>query len=493
MKKRNLSAKVMAAALAAALVGTSFAPATVSAKPVKNDKKAPKTNYSTNPDEWNIKHHTVDEIYAMLADLEKNYPEYSELGTLGKTTKNNDIKVLTITDEKIPDKGKTGIGWLANIHGDEREAGECGAYAAAWLLENKDDPTVKQILKKHIVYVVPILNPDSHNIWDYFVRGTSQLLDKNGDGIPSNDLYEDITGDGWIGSISTKDANGKTTANLGYESKDLDGNGYLGDDSWASGYDINRNFDFMWGDENGNSNNGESGGPSAASEIETQLIQNFIDTHQMDALATLHTGIQTVLYPWCYRAADESNAEEMADMKFMADTSEKMRKAFETTAQRNFYTMASHDDYPTYSELIDYSYGKHKIHSYTVEVYSAGGDETTKYNPDHDPADYSVCAWNEEDYQGSKRDMIAYDDFVEMLANNGLTPEAVKVPGTETTLAQLHEEGKAETVYVNASDRCQRKWHVPKDMDMMVEGAKDAMLQMIFAEGKVNAKVDSQK
>lgn len=476
MKKRRLSKGAMAAIAALAVASTGFSPITVEAKP-----NSAKTNWS-NAEEW-TKRHTVDDIYNMLADLEKHYPKYAELGSLGTTQNNNEIKVLTITNEKISDEEKTGIGWFANIHGDEREAGECGAYAAAWILENLDDPTVQQILEKHILYVVPILNPDSHNIWDYFVRGTSQPLDKNGDGIPSNDVYADITGDGWIGSLSTRDAEGNRTADLGYESKDLDGNGYLGDDSWASGADINRNFDFMW--EEGLEFNGKSAGEYAASEVETQMIQNFMAEHPMSALASLHTGIQTVLYPWCYRDVDTSNAEEVADIDFMAATAEKMRSAFEQTAQRNFYTISSYKDYQTYCELIDYAYGTYGTHAYTIEVYQPGGSEKTAYNPDHDPADASVCAWNETDYEGSKKDDIPYDEFVEMLKANGLTPEKVKVTGEETTLAQLHDQGKAESIYVNASDRCQRKWHVPQDQDMMVAGAKDAMLQMIYAEGKV--------
>ena len=122
------------------------------------------------------------------------------------------------------------------------------------------------------IYIIPILNPDSHDIFEYFVRGTSQLLDKNGDGIPSNDLYADITGDEWIGYLYTTDESKTRTGDIGYESKDLDGNGWLGDDSWASGYDINRNFDFQWAPEHA----GTSGGLSAASEIETQHIQNFL-------------------------------------------------------------------------------------------------------------------------------------------------------------------------------------------------------------------------
>ena len=511
MKKKTLSA-IMAVTLTAAMLagcGGNNSPKEEQKpeKETEEKKEEPKdeaeqvseggkTNWS-NPEEWK-KRHSVDDIYNMLTDLEKNYPEYAELGSLGQTTKGNDIKVLTITDESVDASTKTGIGWLANIHGDEREAGESGAYAAAWMLENLEDQTVQEILKNHIVYVVPILNPDSHNIYEYFVRGTSQELDKNGDGEACNDLYEDITGDEWIGQIyassgkNEEDPWSTFTGYAGYESKDLDGNGWLGDDSWASGYDINRNFDFMW--EEGKEYNGKSGGESAASEVETQLIQKFMEEHPMDALASLHTGFQTVLYPWCYRPADEANAQEMEDIKFMADTSEKMRAAFEKTAQRNFYTMCSHDDYQTYCELIDYAYGVHGIHAYTVEVYSAGGDETTAYDPNHDPADPNVCAWNDTDYPESRMDYFEYDEFVKILEDNGLKPDSVKMKvlneegdetGEETTLAAMKEAGKMQGIYVYASDRNARGSYVPEDQDMMVEGAKDALLQMIYAEGKV--------
>lgn len=52
---------------------------------------------------------------------------------------------------------------------------------------------------------------------------------------------------------------------------------------------INRNFDFMW--EEGKEYNGKSGGESAASEVETQLIQKFMEEHPMDALASLHAAV----------------------------------------------------------------------------------------------------------------------------------------------------------------------------------------------------------
>lgn len=450
----------------------------------------------TNPEEWK-KRHTVDDIYGMMDELAAKHPEYTEVGSLGQTTKGNELKLLTITDHSVPDDEKTGIGIMANIHGDERESAESAAYTTAWFLENLEDETVKEILQKHIIYSVPILNPDSHNIYEYFVRGTSQEVDKNGDGEPCNDLYEDITGDGWMGEIYTSSGKNEEdpwstlTGYVGYESKDPDGNGWLGDDAWASGVDINRNFDFEWAPDHAS-----NGGPNAASEIETQHIQKFLEETPMAAMTTMHTGIQTILYPWGYRDTDTSNAEEVADMEFMANAAEKMRKAFETTAQRNFYVKNSYNDYPTYSELIDYAYGVYGIHCYTIEVYGSGADNqdeegtSTAYDPNHEPDDWKVCAWNDTEWEDSRMDYYSYDEFVEILKAADLNPENVKVKvydaegnetDEETTLAAMAPEG----VYVYASDRNQRGTYVPKDQDMMVAGAKDAVLQMIYAEGAV--------
>ena len=474
---KNFTKKMVAFSLAATVVATGITPVSVSAQ-----KLGSPTDYS-NPKNWNVRH-TVKDIYGMLDELEKAYPEYAELSSIGKTTKENDIKLLTITNENSKNKNKKGVAYVANIHGDERESGESAAYTAAWLLENLDDPVVKEMLERNIIYIIPILNPDSHNIFEYFVRGTSQLLDKNGDGIPSNDLYEDITGDKWIGYLYTADENKTRTGNIGYESKDLDGNGWLGDDSWASGYDINRNFDFQWAPEHA----GTSGGPEAASEIETQHIQKFLKDTPLDALVTVHTGIQAVLYPWGYRDTDQSNPEEVADIEFMANTAEKMRKAIEQTTERNYYVSNSYHDYQTYSELLDYAYGVHGIHTYTMEVICEGYDESVSYKPDRNPDAYEnpenfdICLWNDPKWEGSRKEYIPYEDFVEMLEKNGLSPEKVKVEDRATKEQKTLAEIKPPYIYVSSSERNQRSTYVAEDQDKLVEGAKNAFLEMVSAE-----------
>ena len=503
--KNRLMKKGIAIGLTAAVVSTCFVPTTVSAKKVdkkEKDKVAITTSISE-PSNWIGKRHSLQEAYDIMDQLAENYPKYVELSSIGATTKGNEIKVLKIASKNYNNKNenakkqkegqkpkkneKTGIAYLANIHGDEREAGESALYLSAWFLENLNSPEVQEILDKHVIYIIPILNPDSYDIFEYFVRGTSQLLDKNGDGVPCSDVYEDITGDGWIGYLYATDEDGKRTANIGYESTDQDANGWLGDDSWASGYDINRNFDFQWAYEHA----GKSSGEYAASEIETQHIQNFLAETPLEALVTVHTGIQAILYPWGYRDTDTNNPEEVADIEFMANTAEKMRKAIESTTERNYYVSNSYHDYQTYSELIDYAYGVHGIHTYTMEVICEGYDPEVTYKPDRNPnafennENFNICLWNDPAWEGSRREYIPIDEFKELLAAKGMDYESIKVQDRTTKAEKKLSEMDAAYIEVNSSERNQRGYYVAKDQDKLVEGAKNAFLQMIYSEGAV--------
>ena len=78
--RKNFTKKMVTFSLAATVIATSITPVSVSAQ-----KLASPTDYS-NPKNWNVRH-TVKDIYGMLAELEKAYPEYAELSSIGKTKK----------------------------------------------------------------------------------------------------------------------------------------------------------------------------------------------------------------------------------------------------------------------------------------------------------------------------------------------------------------------------------------------------------------------
>lgn len=431
--------------------------------------------------------HSYDEIVKLFESLNEKYPSLSEDYSIGKSWENRDLICLEITDESIENAGKTGIGVFANIHGGERESAECAAYTAQWLLENSDTEEVKEILENYIIYVVPVINPDGHvQAQETGMRqATRQNLrptDNNGDGVPFSDPYADLDGDGFIANVyAGKAEDDKEVVKaqvLGKESKDADHNGILGDDPKNSGIDLNRNFDFTYA---GNGVHEKYQGPSAASEPEVIAVQKFLAEKPMAALTTMHTGIQCVLYPWGYK---EATAEELNNTKegigFMAQTAEKMRVAYEKASKRNFYAMQSYVDYQTYSELIDYAWGKHNIHAYTVEVYNAHILENIPYDPSHDPTNAEICSWNgsvpEEKWQ-----FYTHDEITSKL---GLDPAKLVVTDTATnTQRSLAED---EGLWFNTPMDSQRggTW-APEDQDMMVEGAKDAVLEMIYSEGKL--------
>lgn len=337
--------------------------------------------------DWDERHPI--EFYGTLLDsLAEAYPKVATTYSIGHSWRERPIWCIEISSVSSRNK-KVEVAVIGNIHGGEKESGESAAYVAWWLIMNYDnDPTAKQVLDNYIVYVVPVMNPDGYA---YNTRSNLRPLDKDGNGISCDDPRVDVDGDGYIsrlyqGPADTPAEDLSSLPSLGYESLDWNRDGIFGNDDKPSGIDLNRNFDYMWGrldiDEDpmiGSKGSESSRGPDAASEPETRFIQDFLASKNIKALATLHTGIQCVLWPWCY------TEEDPIDGAYMQATSEAMADAFSESTGKNYYAMQSYEDYPTTSELIDYSYGRLGIYSYTVEVYSGGTGTYDWGNPRPDP------------------------------------------------------------------------------------------------------------
>ena len=111
--------------------------------------------------DWN-KQYRFDEIEGFLEAMAEQYPDVTELYSIGRTHQERDLWCLEITNEATPKEGKTGIGVLANIHGGERESAASGLYTAWWLTLCSSDEYVKSLLDNYVVYVVPVINPDGY-------------------------------------------------------------------------------------------------------------------------------------------------------------------------------------------------------------------------------------------------------------------------------------------------------------------------------------------
>ncbi|TFH14362.1 hypothetical protein E4H04_10365 [Candidatus Bathyarchaeota archaeon] len=327
---------------------------------------------------WDDKHH-IEFYGTLLNNLAEAYPKLATTYSIGHSWRERQLWCIEISSVSSK-QTKTEVAVLGNIHGGEQESGASAAYVAWWLITNYDtDPKAKQILDDYIVYVVPVINPDGYeNSFLYNTRSNFRPLDKDGNGYPCDDPRVDVDGDGIISRIyqgPESTTNMSELTNLGYESLDWNDDGILGNDVKESGIDLNRNFDYMWAAYDpelepvlGERLTTSRRGPDVASEPEVNAVQDFLSAHSdIQALATLHTGEQSVLWPWCY------TAEPSPDNEYMKATSEAMAAAFSESTGKNYYVNQSYDDYPTTAELIDFSYGRLGIDSYTVEVYARSG------------------------------------------------------------------------------------------------------------------------
>ena len=346
-------------------------------------------------------------------------------------------------------------------------------YTAWWLTLCSDDAYVKGLLDAYTIYVIPVINPDGYE--QSFVVNTRPNLrpqDANGNNIPFSDPYTDIDGDGFIATLYRGKADDTPSRDLpvfGMESPDWDENGALGDDPRTSGIDMNRTFDYQWnrydietkdGQQVGNVN-WTTAGTAPATEPEIQALQRFLYTHDIDALVSLHTGIQSVLYPWCYRAYDAENPDD-AEIPFMKQTAAQMAQAFQDYTGRGFYSMSSNEDYPTAAELIDYAYGRYNIHAYTIEVYSPGKSEN---------GDISSCKW-ENTMPEAKWVFYSRDEIRDTL---GLDPDAIT---DKDGVGLATDEG----LWFYTSPTNQMVSRAPEEQDVMVRGCRDAILTMLESE-----------
>ena len=227
----------------------------------------------------------------------------------------------------------------------------------------------------------------------------------------------------------------------------------------------------------------DSEGESPASEPEIQAVQNFIKAHpNMTCLATLHTGIQCVLYPWGYRKAHK-DLDDMDDIKYMDQTAKEMAKTIAEGTQRNFYYKQSYHDYPTYSELIDYAYGKFGIHPYTIEVYSGGSSEDSAYDPNHDLSSDKGCKWNNK-LPDVKEVYYTHEEAVKILEAAGIDPAKLQIKDKATN--EYRPWKASEGLLFKTSATAQMVDKAPEGQDVMVNGVMKGILKMFENEKAVN-------
>ena len=274
---------------------------------------------------------TVEETYTALQTLATTYPGLVMLTDIGdswdKVTAGGpagyDILEITLTNGEIPGP-KPVFFLMAEIHAREYVTAETATRLAEHLTANYGvDPDITWLLDYNEIHIVPMTNPDGRKFAE--------------------------AGQSWR----------KNTDN---------------DDGCASTYgtDLNRNHSFKWGGASINPCGETYQGPSAGSEPETQVIQNYVlgvladrrgpgdtDPAPLDyegLFITLHSYSQLVLWPWGWSYSDAPNHTQLQTLG---------RKL---AYFNNYEPSQSVDLYTTTGTSDDWAYGELGVPAYTYEM-----------------------------------------------------------------------------------------------------------------------------
>ena len=216
--------------------------------------------------------HDVDELWSDLKKLEKAYPKFLKVGSVGKSHDGRDIMYMTINNpETGPEMSKAAMYIDANIHGNEIQGGEICLYTIWYLMENYGRiDKITHLVDERVFYIFPTVNPDGRQ---YFMDGDGGgarsghvPVDDDNDGLYDEDGPNDLNGNGVIEQIR-KYVPGKGDMKisavdkrilepveygetgdyilLGLEGIDDDGDGLINEDG-PGAYDPNRNWAVDW-------------------------------------------------------------------------------------------------------------------------------------------------------------------------------------------------------------------------------------------------------
>ncbi len=221
-------------------------------------------------------YHTYDETLAELTALHAANPAITRLDTIGYSYEGRAIFAFKISDNvDVDETDEPEVQFNGLIHAREPMGLEICMSTINYLLDNRTDPAVADVINTTEIWFVPIINPDGYVY--------NQTIAPNG-------------GDGWRKN---------RTPNY--------------DDSYST--DLNRNWTFNWGFELNSSFDPRTEiycGTEPFSEPETAALRDFFKAHDFVAAINFHSYGNVVLYP--FGAPDIVGCPDNDFMDYMSRT-----------------------------------------------------------------------------------------------------------------------------------------------------------------------------
>jgi len=267
-------------------------------------------------------YYTFDEIVSHLIEINNEYPELTKLIVIGNTLEGRDVWAIKLSDNALVDEDEPEALYTGLHHAREPMSYMNLFYYMYWLLENyQEDSLATHIMDNRELWFIPAVNPDG--------LVYNQSIAPNGGGMQRKNMLETCSGG-------------------------------------VDGVDLNRNYSYMWAYDNEGSSpdgcNETYRGNAPFSEPESQIVRDFVQSHNFPIAFNYHSYSNLLIYPLGY---EYDNQVPENDLEIFIEFGEDM-------VQYNGYALGSGPDllYPVNGEACDWMYGAEGIFAYTPEIGS---------------------------------------------------------------------------------------------------------------------------
>jgi hypothetical protein len=361
------------------------------------------------------RYYDFEQTTEALREMERAFPERFRLESMGKSRGGRDLWVARVIDPSAGDPDERPAFYIdANTHGNEVQCTEVALFTLKYLL-TKEDPWVKDLLRRVVFFVAPCVNPDSRHRWfhapqnEHSPRPVLRPHDDDRDGLVDEDGPDDLDGDGEILSMRVRDPDGGWVADerddrlmrrrkpgepgafrlLGPEGTDEDGDGALNEDG-IGGVDPNRNWPTHWRTDDLQ----YGAGPYPLSEPETRATALWILAHpRIAGVQSYHNAGRMILRP----------PAAFTDKEF--DMPAEDRRLYDEIGRRGLhllplyrYMQIREDLYQVFGGFVDWTYAGLGIFSFTNELWGGVGREVP--GAPEDP-DLAQLRWNDVALHGN--------------------------------------------------------------------------------------------
>lgn len=359
--------------------------------------------------DWN-RYYNATETNAILRELARRHPNLTELYSIGKSFKGQDLMVIEITNEETGKAADKPALYLdGGVHAGELTASAVALYTAAHLIQNYGkDERITKLLDTRAFYIRPKFNPDGSDLVlerDEKLRSTVRPWDDDGDGAFDEDPPDDLDGNGRITQMRVPDPGGDWKAHpadsrllvrrspddtvgtfyfLTQEGIDNDGDGEFNEDG-VGGIDMNRNFPRNWVRAHAQ----PGAGPFPLSEPETFATVRFVvDRPNIAGLVHGHTSGGFV-----YRLPSSMDPAlfDTTDLALI----EHMGRVYTETTKRPVQPSATHATDHRYGTLIGWAYNDRGIVGWVPE-YVPRNSWVTDYDEDGYITELEALRHNDE-------------------------------------------------------------------------------------------------